>query len=544
MKNYHLIINGKEVETEQYKYFISIEEILKNPELAVYLNIMDLTYFKRLFLKRLPFIIRHIKKSPQLEFYRLLTKDTKIKNLNIKELEKKLKSKYYAKYGIASDQENLLAMKSAKEASFMFKNLDPFIRLKIAKSCVRKIKENKDSLKEVLIAEGHSSKLADFELDYLINNVLSDNNLDFLYQRLITTIFSDNDKLVYQPYGVFGVITPYNGPLIAASITIISSIISGNTCIIKPSNSFPLSTFELVKIISNKISDYKVHPGVINIIVGNSKEIVNKWINSYEVDGIIFFGASHHGINIAAQCFKKNKKVILELSGSDAVLVWKDADLDKACNDVIKSRFLASGQFCIAIKRAFIHRDVYQNVIKLLIKKVKELNIGLPSSPNVDQVPIGSVEMLRELKDVLGDAVSKGGKILFGGRFLNYDNNPCNNGFFLEPTILSNISMPMKVMNKEVFGPILPLINVNTIKESIDLINNSDYGLRASLWCKDKKIIDKFVAEIKAGSIIINAPHYFMGKYSTHLGGVKASGIGGAKYFTEEMCYKKFVHIE
>ena len=502
MNYYKLLIGGEEVNTGNCLYYIKAEDLIRRP----FFIVAFITKFKTV--------------ARWLGFGRM----------------------FYAKCAMASNKDVELAIDLAFRERKHIYNVDRGLKLKIINDFREELKRKQPSILQILINEGHNKQLAEFELDYLFEKILTNDNATLLLDALEQKSVYNKDYIIRQPYGVFGLITPYNGPLIAATIVLMSAILSGNACIVKPPRDFPISTFELVKLLSQIIKNNKAPAGWVSIILGDSRKILDVWLESAKVHGIIFFGSSNHGLDIAARGCQKGKKVILELSGSDASLVWGDADLEQATDDIVKSRFIASGQFCIAIKRVFIHKKVYDKVVNLLLDKIKRLKIGLPSDPETTEIPIGRLEIIKKLKDVLRDAESRGAKVVAGGRFVDCNDKIKKRGFFLRPTIVTGVTNEMRLMKEEVFGPILPLVKIKSYQEAVSLINESQYGLRASIWAKDNKIIDSFIDDINVGSIIVNDEHYYMGVNSPHLGGTKASGITGAKYFTEEMCYKKYIH--
>ena len=256
---------------------------------------------------------------------------------------------------------------------------------------------------------------------------------------------------------------------------------------------------------------------------------------------IIFYGSSESGVSIAAEAVRNYKKVILEIAGSDATLIWDDCNVEKAIKDSGRARFLGSGQACIATKRLFVHEDVYDTVVSELTKYAESLHIGLPSDPRTDIVPT-AIEALENIESYTRDALQKGAQIECGGHRVNHKRERDNLGLYFEPTILSGCDTDMLCMQEETFGPLLPVCKVSSLEEAIEKINTSKYGLRASVWSESSEVVDEFIEKVDTGGVIVNDDHLLFTSRLPHLGGVKASGITGSKYFNVELTYMKYVH--
>jgi acyl-CoA reductase-like NAD-dependent aldehyde dehydrogenase len=283
--------------------------------------------------------------------------------------------------------------------------------------------------------------------------------------------------------------------------------------------------------------EYNINP--LCTTVADSHMCVDQWIKG--LDCIIFYGSSESGVQIASKAVQHYKKVILEIAGSDATLIWDDCDIEKAVHDAGRARFLGSGQACIATKRLFVHESVYDTVISQLTKYAESLHIGLPSDPETDIVPT-AIEALENIEVYIADAVKKGAQVACGGRRVTHKGEPDNLGLYLEPTILSDCHNDMLCMQEETFGPLLPVCKVKSLEEAIEKINASKYGLRASVWSEDNRVIEEFIQKVDSGGIIVNDDHLLFTSRLPHLGGVKASGITGSKYFNLELTYMKYIH--
>ena len=325
-------------------------------------------------------------------------------------------------------------------------------------------------------------------------------------------------------------------------MTVTAGILAGNSCIVKPPYRLPISTFEIVKIFYTIAKKSGFPPGVINMVVGSGSVVVREWMDNRNINGIVFYGSSHTGLKVGAEATANYKKTILELSGNDACLIWKDANLEDAVDNVMNARFTGSGQVCIAIKRLYVHKDVYGEVVDMILSQVRKLKVGLPSDVSSSQGPIGSIEEVHHLKDVIDDALKYGGRIICGGKQVDCQGHHDKLGLFFEPTIVVGVNHKMRIIREETFGPLLPIMKIDSLEEALSCINDSIYGLRASFWGKDNDVLQAFIKNVNTGGIVVNDSHYFSAIYTPDLGGVKASGITGSKYLVEQMCYCQYVH--
>lgn len=296
-----------------------------------------------------------------------------------------------------------------------------------------------------------------------------------------------SSQICFEPKGVVAIIKAWNYPLEIPIWAIAPALISGNTVVFKPSEHSTFVAIELVKMFEKA----GLPKGVLNLISGG-KKTGEYLIDNKEISMVSFTGSSKTGTAINVKCAQNHIKCSLELSGNDATLVLKDADLELTSNGLIWGAFCNSGQVCVGIKRAYIHSTVYENLTDLIIAKAKLLR------PQIDFGPIVSDKQLQIVEHYVKDAVSKGAKVLFGGNRLNLE------GFYYSPTILSNINNDMLLMREECFGLILPLIQYDDNDEVIRQINNSKYGLGASIWSSNLENAKHIAKQIQSGMVWIN----------------------------------------
>lgn len=338
-------------------------------------------------------------------------------------------------------------------------------------------------------------------------------------------------KIRFEPLGVVGLITPWNFPIGTPLWKIIPALITGNTVVFKPSE---LSSFCGLKI-GELLKEAGLPENIFNVVTGD--ETTGKYLVKSKVNMISFTGSSKAGKDVASKAGKGIKKVVLELGGSDPFIVFDDAIFEQAVNAAVFGRFLNCGQVCTAAKRIFIDKKIYDKFLESFVEKVKKLRVGDPLDRNTEIGPIVSKKQLEALERQVKDAIDKGAKIHCGGKKIE------RNGYFYEPTVLTNIKNNMLVLKEEVFGPVASVLSFKSIKEAMRLANNSMYGLGASLWTQNNKIIETIIKSIESGMIWIND---FGTPYpQCPQGGIKESGIGRelSKYGILEFCKMKTVVI-
>jgi acyl-CoA reductase-like NAD-dependent aldehyde dehydrogenase len=320
-------------------------------------------------------------------------------------------------------------------------------------------------------------------------------------------------RLTYEPYGVVACISPWNFPLSMATSGIIPALIAGNTVIFKPSEYTSLSQ----KLVADLLNQTGLPAGVLNVVIGAGE--VGQVMTDQPIDLVWFTGSTKVGQQIYEKCGKKFIRSLLEMGGSSPAIIFADADLDNALDQLYWARFLNAGQVCTAVKRLFVEKPVYEEVVKRFKTKLQSIKVGNPME-NADIGPLVTKRQLDTLKAQVDDAVSKGAKIEYGGKAPK----ELAQGNYYLPAILTNVTMDMKVMTEEVFGPVLPIIAFETESEAITLANQTDYGLSAEIYTKDMAKAERVAKEIDAGTVAINTDNFF--KPECPFGGFKKSGMG------------------
>ncbi|MBU7043911.1 MAG: aldehyde dehydrogenase family protein [Theionarchaea archaeon] len=441
----------------------------------------------------------------------------------------------FARYCVASQKDVQKSIEVAWNHVEEVRSLSIDTRRDILSQIGKAFRENRTAIEEISVAEGHPQKMLEWEYTesstFFTDEMLTNLGDQIQPKRL------NGDYLLRVPFGTVGLVTPYNAATTLGILNICCSFIAGNSTVVKPPSMLPISTLFISKMMYDIFQDFDINP--LCTTVADSKMCLNEWIQG--LNCIIFYGSSEVGAQIASQAVKNYKKVVLEIAGSDATLIWEDATIQKATEDVGKARFLGSGQACISTKRLFVHEKVYDEVISGLTAYARSLHIGLPSDPRTDIVPT-DIKALDAIERYCQDALEKGAHLECGGHRVNYKGERDDLGLYFEPTVLSACRTDMLCMQEETFGPLLPICKITSIEEAIDKINASRYGLRASVWAQNEDIIEAFIHKVDTGGVIINDDHMLFTAQLPHLGGVKASGISGSKYFNIELTYMKYVH--
>jgi len=348
--------------------------------------------------------------------------------------------------------------------------------------------------------------------------------------------FEDSTSLntvFYEPTGVAAVISPWNFPFCTFIWQVIPNLVVGNTVVFKHAKECVL----VGKLIESIFSSSKIPQGVFSEIYGGGE--VGDILIHEDIDLISFTGSTTVGKHIASVGAEKLIKVLLELGGSGPGIVFEDADMDKVVEAIFFNRYANSGQICDGLKRLIVHKNIADKVGLTLVKMLQSKKVGDPQDVSIDIGPLASIKQADALKGQVDDAISKGAKILIGGK------KPAGlSEAFFEPTLLSGVTTDMKVWQEEVFGPVLPIVTFESEEEAINLANDTVYGLGGYLFTEDKEKAERVASKLKTGMISVNGTLYL--HPSSPFGGYKKSGLGRehGKYGFHELCQIKVVATE
>ncbi len=343
-----------------------------------------------------------------------------------------------------------------------------------------------------------------------------------------------SSRIVYQPLGVVGIISPWNYPFSIPLGEVVMALMAGNSVVLKPS--------ELTPLVGEKISEIfakaNLPENVLQIVTGDGR--TGAALVDAAPDKIMFTGSVATGKKIAAAAARNLTPVVLELGGKDPMIVFADANLEMASSAAVWGAFTNSGQACSSVERLYVEESIAGKFTKLLIEKTRNLTQNLGSEETTDIGSMVSENQLKTVENHIADFERAGAKISIGGK-----RNANLKGVFFEPTVIENADNSMLGMREETFGPTLPVAVFKTEKEAIDLANDTDFGLTASVWTSDLRRGNRVAEKILAGTVTINEVLYTHGIAQTPWGGFKQSGYGRThgKFGLMELVAPQHIHV-
>ena len=433
-----------------------------------------------------------------------------------------------AKVQKASKEDAEKAVQTAFDAKSVIANMDTAERGKLLDKMGDLLEQHKEEFIDIISWEsGKTKSLAEGELKASIARLHY--AADEAKQIRGEVIKADSTKhgktmamMIRQPLGVILAITPFNYPLFTGIAKIAPALAAGNSVVVKPASADPICLLMFGKI----MQEADLPKGVVNIVTGSSSAI-GDYLSSHEkINMISFTGSSEVGKHIAS--IAGMKKLHLELGGKAPAVVLEDCDFDTAVKEVAIGSLKFSGQRCDAISRVLVVDSIADSFVNAMLEEVKKWKLGDPREPETVVGPLISEASAKKVEELVNDAVSKGAKLLAGGK--KYDLG------YYEPTVLDHVTRDMRIAWEETFGPVVTIIRVKDYNEAIALANESEFGLDASIFTKD---IDKALdaaQRLESGSVHINAhPTHGVGLYP--FGGDESSGMGreGIKQSVEDM---------
>ncbi|SHF36030.1 succinate semialdehyde dehydrogenase [Marinomonas polaris DSM 16579] len=335
--------------------------------------------------------------------------------------------------------------------------------------------------------------------------------------------------VIRQPIGVTAAITPWNFPAAMITRKAAPALAAGCSMIVRPADLTPLTALAIGELAQRA----GIPAGVFQVITGSASKLGKVLTDSQVVSKLSFTGSTEVGRLLMAQCAQTIKKVSLELGGNAPFIVFDDADLDKAVEGAMASKYRNAGQTCVCANRILVQRGVYEEFTAKLTEKVKALKVGSGVETGTDIGPMIEEKAISKVEDHIQDAVSKGAKLVFGGERLG--------GLFLQPAILTGVTADMKVAQEETFGPMAPLFAFDTEEEAIAMANDTIFGLAAYFYTRDHGRMIRVSEALEYGMVGHNTG--LISNEVAPFGGVKQSGLGreGSKYGIEEYLEMKYV---
>lgn len=395
-------------------------------------------------------------------------------------------------------------------------------RAELVEDILTVVREHRDELASLLTAEvGKPTSQAQDEIDFgleigeyavggarrIEGDVLPGNNQD---ERI---------TLERRPHGVVSCIVPWNFPIWICIRKIAPALVTGNTVVVKPSSNTPLGTHRLIELIDERVD---LPDGVLNFVTGHGSDLGDPMVSDDNVDMVSMTGSTGVGRQIAQTAAESLIPASLELGGKAPAIVWKDADLDAAVEDLITARVSNTGQICTCAERIYVHSEVREEFTEKFVAAAEDVTIGDPQEdPDMGpQVSEGELETTREAVET---ATDEGARILTGGN--PPEGEEFESGYWYTPTVLADVTQDMAIIQEEVFGPVSPIIEIDSMDQAIEYANDSEYGLSSYLFTNNYRLVNRIADELEFGETYINRT---LGEASQgHHIGWNNSGLGG-----------------
>ncbi|HET9409531.1 MAG TPA: succinic semialdehyde dehydrogenase [Candidatus Sulfotelmatobacter sp.] len=333
-------------------------------------------------------------------------------------------------------------------------------------------------------------------------------------------------RILRQPYGVIGIISPWNYPFSTPATETLAALVGGNAVVLKPSEFTPLVALKLADL----LHEAGVPEDIFQVLVGDGA--VGAALVTSDIDKLVFTGSVATGERIAQTAAARLLPLVLELGGKDPMIVLRDADIEVASSGAVWGAFVNAGQTCLSVERCYVHRDLYDPFVAACVRKTEQLRVGDGMDPSVDLGPIINQRQLEIVERHVDDARAHGARVLTGGHRM-----PELGPNFYAPTVLADVAQEMLIMREETFGPVLPIMPFDTEDEAVRLANDTEFGLAASIWTSDRAHGEALARRINAGTVLINDAVSCFGISEAPHGGIKLSGIGRThgRFGLEEM---------
>ena len=430
------------------------------------------------------------------------------------------------------------ALKSAEKGLEIWKKTSPWKRSAIIRKIADLIREKQDVLakwitlevgKPFIEGKGEVGATADiFEWNA--------EETKRIYGQTVESRFSDTRVHVYyQPVGVVAALSPWNFPLVLSSRKISTALAAGCSVIIKPDVITPGTVMELVDI----CRECGVPPGVVNLLSGDPPSIASQLIASDIVKKISVTGSSRVGKLILKQAADKVQRVTMELSGHSPFIVFDDADIKKAADMAVASKFRNNGQVCISPNRFYIQENKKEEFVNLFVEKTKKLKIGNGMDPDTQLGPLTTKKRLNEVEDLVEKTKQEGAKVLLGGK----RPSGFNKGYFYEPTIFDDVKDDFTIMKIEPFGPLVPMLSFKTFDEVVERANKHELGLTSYICTSSMEKAHKASELMETGTVAVNTPVVAIAE--APFGGIKQAGYGreGGSMAIKDYLNIKYTHL-
>src|SRR5260370_9416605 len=304
---------------------------------------------------------------------------------------------------------------------------------------------------------------------------------------------SKKGYLLREPYGVVGIISPWNYPFSIPATQVLAALVAGNAVVVKASEFTPAVAVQLKRL----MDEAGLPQNLFQVVIGDGA--TGAALISAGVDKLIFTGSVATGKRVAQAAAAKLIPVVLELGGKDPMIVVDDADVDVASSAAVWGAFVNAGQTCLSVERCYVHKTLYEKFLQTCVAKMEKLRVGNGMEDGVDLGPMIHSRQLQVVESHITDAVAQGARLLAGGKRL-----PQLGENFYQPAVLADVRPAMRIMREETFGPVLPVMSFDSDAEAIPLANDSYFALAASVWTRNRKRGEAMAAQIHAGIVIGN----------------------------------------
>src|SRR5258708_258088 len=441
---------------------------------------------------------------------------------------------------ICTDREITLAVTSARAAEQRWMATNIRGRMQVIQRFQRLLEQQKTNVATVITRETGKPEAEALSTEVLVvleaTRFLLDSAPAFLRPERVPhaspAMKLKRGWLLREPWGVVGIISPWNYPFSVPAVETLTALIAGNAVVLKPSEFTPFSSLELQRLLREAGLD----PDLLQVITGDGD--AGAALLQTDIHKLVFTGSVATGKRVAQAAAGRLLPVVLELGGKDPMIVLEDADVDVASSAAVWGAFMNAGQTCLSVERCYVHQSIYEKFLAACVEKTNKLRLGRGTDANVDVGPMIHERQLRTVQEHVQDALSRGARLLAGGK-----NLPELGPNFFAPTILADVTHSMTIMREETFGPVLPVRSFKTEDEAVALANDSEFGLAASIFTRDKNRGQALALRIDAGTVMVNDVLACFGISEAPHGGVKASGIGRThgRIGLEEMVWPKYV---
>ena len=432
-----------------------------------------------------------------------------------------------------------MALDAAQRAQKRWADLPPLKRASFLMKVAQLIRENRERLANTLTAE-QGKPLFESRLEIDGSAAHFEYFAEFARRIEGDVLPSDNPNqtvmILKLPIGVVAAITPWNFPSAMVARKLAPALITGNAAVVKPSSNTPLSAVEIVKLAEQA----GIPKGVVNLVTGEGSEVGDELCGNRTTGLVTMTGSTEAGRRIMQSASNQLGKLILELGGKAPFIVWKDADMEWALKCAIWARFWNCGQTCISSERMYLDASIKDRFLGHFVEAAKALRIGSPTANTTDLGPMVSRKERGTSERFIELAGKEGSKVILGGG--HPETLP--KGWYLEPTVIDDVPQESELVQKEIFGPVVPVLEAETFDRAIEMANDSDYGLASYVFTKDNSNVMKAMNKIRFGETYINqvGPEQLQGAHT----GFRMSGVGaeGSRYGLELYTQLKTCYVD